>query len=137
MAATKALSCGNWLVAYNHLEALPVWDLMPRRTEVTLDLINVAIARFVCKDDGFHAGMLLTGCGTIQVLLMLKHRVQSEALRSYLFAFGLHYSSISLDQLAAIFQQPPKKVGFLCHCCLHFEPGNECCRNSQCSVVVC
>ena len=42
---------------------------------------------------------------------MLRERVQTEALRTYLFAYGLHYSSVSQDQLAASFQLPDKKVG--------------------------
>ena len=41
---------------------------------------------------------------------MLRERVQAEALRTYLFAFGLHYASLSLDQLATSFQLPEKKV---------------------------
>lgn len=46
----------------------------------------------------------------VQVLSMLKERVQTEALRTYLFANGLHYSSVSLAQLSATFQLPSKKV---------------------------
>lgn len=45
---------------------------------------------------------------------MLRERVQTEALRTYLFAYGLHYASVSLDQVAATFQLPDKKVTF-CH----------------------
>lgn len=41
---------------------------------------------------------------------MLRERVQTEALRTYLFAYGLHYTSMSLDQLADSFQLPDKKV---------------------------
>lgn len=41
---------------------------------------------------------------------MLRERVQTEALRTYLFAYGLHYASVSQDQLAASFQLPDKKV---------------------------
>ncbi len=36
MAATKALSAGDWSGAFNHLAALPVWGLMPRKDEVRL-----------------------------------------------------------------------------------------------------
>ena len=41
---------------------------------------------------------------------MLRERVQTEALRTYLFAYGLHYASVSQDQLAASFQLPDKKA---------------------------
>lgn len=34
MAATKALSSGDWAASYNFLAALPVWGLMPRKEEV-------------------------------------------------------------------------------------------------------
>lgn len=36
MAATKALSAGDWSGALNYLAALPVWGLMPRKDEVRL-----------------------------------------------------------------------------------------------------
>ncbi len=42
---------------------------------------------------------------------MLRERVQTEALRTYLFAYGLHYASVSLDQVATSFQLHDKKVG--------------------------
>jgi hypothetical protein len=45
------------------------------------------------------------------VLAMLRERVQTEALRTYLFAYGLHYASVSQDQLATSFQLPDTKVG--------------------------
>lgn len=34
MAATKALSSGDWAGAFAHLSALPVWGLMPKKDEV-------------------------------------------------------------------------------------------------------
>lgn len=34
MAATKALSSGDWAASYGFLAALPVWGLMPRKEEV-------------------------------------------------------------------------------------------------------
>ena len=49
-------------------------------------------------------------CCGVKVLEMLKAHVKTEALRTYLFAFGLHYSSVSLDQLETTFQLPAKKV---------------------------
>lgn len=42
---------------------------------------------------------------------MLKEKVKTESVRTYLFAYGLHYSSVSLEQLAVAFQLPSVQVG--------------------------
>lgn len=34
MAATKALSSGDWAAAFGYLTALPVWGLMPKKDDV-------------------------------------------------------------------------------------------------------
>mmetsp|Transcript_51455 Transcript_51455/g.117053 ORF Transcript_51455/g.117053 Transcript_51455/m.117053 type:complete len:1013 (+) Transcript_51455:114-3152(+) len=74
LVASKALMTGDWKkCAALILDDLDVWNLIP--------------------GEGVAAG----------VKEMVRTKVKSEALRTYLFAYSVHYDSLSLDQLCRMF----------------------------------
>lgn len=82
LAAAKALQRGEWQNACAALEDLKLWDhIDPGSTE---------------------AGQ--------KVKEMVKDRIKTEALRTYLFAYLYIYDAFHLDQLVSMFELPPKTV---------------------------
>lgn len=80
VAAAKLLAQGSWRKSAELLVNLPVWDLFPGS--------NV----------------------TQRVKAMVQHKVQIEALRTYLLAFSAEYDSVSLARLTEMFELDDKTV---------------------------
>ncbi|KAE9331431.1 Eukaryotic translation initiation factor 3 subunit C [Phytophthora rubi] len=80
VAAAKLLAQGSWRKSAELLVGLPVWDLFP-------------------------------GANVSQrVKSMVQHKIQIEALRTYLLAFSAEYDSVSLARLMKMFDLDEKTV---------------------------
>lgn len=80
MCASKALLRGNWKDCTKHLVEMEVWNLVPGEKAVE------------------------------KIKAMLEEKIKQEALRTYLFSYACHYSSLSLDQLTIIFNMKKNDV---------------------------
>eukprot|EP00644_Phytophthora_capsici_P010446 jgi/Phyca11/116367/e_gw1.30.3.1 len=80
VAAAKLLAQGSWRKSADLLVGLPVWDLFPG--------VNVSQ----------------------RVKSMVQHKIQVEALRTYLLAFSAEYDSVSLARLMEMFELDDKTV---------------------------
>jgi translation initiation factor 3 subunit C len=80
VAAAKLLAQGSWRKSAELLVGLPVWDLFP----------------------GSNVSQ--------RVKAMIQHKIQVEALRTYLLAFSSEYDSVSLARLMETFELDDKTV---------------------------
>lgn len=82
VCAAKALQRGDWQSACSALEDLKIWD---------------------------HIHPVVPENGT-KIKEMIKEKIKTEALRTYLFAYSSIYDAFHLDQLVGMFDLPPKTV---------------------------
>merc|ERR550532_395935 len=82
VSAAKALQRGDWQSACAALEDLKIWDHIDQ-----------------CKPEN-----------GAQVKQMIKEKIKTEALRTYLFAYASIYDAFQLNQLAAMFDLAAKSV---------------------------
>ncbi|RLN48774.1 hypothetical protein BBJ29_008918 [Phytophthora kernoviae] len=80
VSAAKLLAQGSWRKSADLLVGLPVWDLFP----------GANVSRHVKS--------------------MVQHKIQVEALRTYLLAFSEEYDSVSLARLMEMFELDDKTV---------------------------
>jgi len=80
IAGAKAMMQGDWKRCVNLILSLDVWNLIPGEGQSS------------------------------KVKIMLKEKMQIEALRTYLFTYSSCYDSLSLPQLCAMFDIPQRKA---------------------------
>lgn len=82
VSAAKAVQCGDWAAACDALEDLKIWDHIDPGND--------------------QAGA--------KVKAMIKEKIKTEALRTYLFSYASIYDAFQLDQLQEMFDLEPKQV---------------------------
>lgn len=110
LVAAKALEKGDWKTCKQMILSLPVIQLIPNKdgTQVSFPTVfllpkkNLFIAMRTCEEHIFFLfHPLLT---LLAVVAILGKEIQEQGLRTYLFAYGQYYDSLSLDKLCSMFE---------------------------------
>lgn len=102
MQATKALQQGDWQKCVDLVHAIKVWGLMPNEKEVK-DMITRCASLSLLRNSFSE---LTLRCSMPRPLVAALSKIQEEGLRTYLFTYAPHYSSLSLSHLATTFSLP-------------------------------
>ena len=97
MQASKALQDGEWETCRDLIQSIKIWSLMPESSVVKEMLAKYAKQFFGLKKE-------------INNYIFLSRRIQEQGLRTYLFTYAPHYSSLSLSLLSRTFSLPLRTV---------------------------
>jgi translation initiation factor 3 subunit C len=94
MQASKALQDGEWQKCRDLIQSITIWSLMPEAAAVKEMLAKCAVR--VSYLTSFSS--------------LVCRRIQEQGLRTYLFTYAPHYSTLSLALLSRAFSLPLRTV---------------------------
>lgn len=97
MQASKALQDGEWEKCRDLIQDIKIWSLMPECASV-----KEMLAKYVFAYHYFHHPR--------HSLSFYYRRIQEEGLRTYLFTYAPHYSTLSLSLLSRTFSLSLRQV---------------------------
>lgn len=95
MQASKALQDGEWEQCRDLIQGIKIWSLMPESASV-----KEMLAKYAC--------LSLYSCTYTDTVFL--RRIQEQGLRTYLFTYAPHYSTLSLSLLSRTFGLPLRTV---------------------------
>ena len=98
MQASKALQDGEWETCRDLIQSIKIWSLMPEASIVKEMLAKYAKQLFSLTKK------------KLSIFFCLSRRIQEQGLRTYLFTYAPHYSSLSLSLLSRTFSLPLRTV---------------------------
>lgn len=101
MAATRALRQGDWDQAHTFVRKLRMWDTYPQDTPTPASRDSLSTS----STPAASRSVLVQ-----YVQSLFRHRLQEEALRTYLISYSVHFTSLSLSSLSEMFSLPAPLV---------------------------
>lgn len=137
LVAAKSLEKGDWKACKHLIASLPVLQLFPNKDGTYISTLSFPVLP-VIKDfttmwmnpetytkisEAPLSFMLYMSCccchfdllwshSLLAIIEMLGKEIQEQGLKTYLFAYGQYYDSLSLDQLCSMFSLDEK--GLFC-----------------------